>query len=458
MLACPSDDFLVPGGAYGDMEALPWVAMRSWLNPVELAERAKLRGWKTEGVTPTGHVSYLRERRESLAQTHSSSKLTKLYEIHDCYPRFDYDGDGIAEDLLCIFDRSSRKICALTYQPYDSRPFAAMRYQIQPFLWYGLGVLEMMRPFQEEVTEIHNQRLLNSMLANCREFKARPGTVRGGVMTRYPGKIHEVNDPMTDLIELRMSDVYPSALYNEEATSSLAQRRVGANPTQGGAPLSSSRTPVGTAATFLQMQNRRFIPAFDGMRLATSAAVLQCIERYRERLLAGDRRAEEQIARVVGAEDAARIQRVLVQDGFEEMVTVELTASSAMLNRESDKQNALMLVNVLGQYYQQVLQYMGIAANPQTPPPIQQAALQVIQKGTELMDRTIRTFDQIRDPETFLVDVSGTPEEVGQHLANPMTQVQGLLASLAGNGAGPTPNDIGGAGGESLPNSGMGTV
>lgn len=458
IIPVPSDDFIVPGGAYADIEDLSWVDMRSWLTEPELQERKKLRKWDITNVTPAGHISYLRQRREDLAQTHNASKLGKLYEIHDVYVRFDYDGDGYAEDLLAIFDRSSRTLCALSYQPYDTRPFSVMRYQLQPFLFYGLGVLEMMRPFQEEVTEIHNQRLTNSMLANNREFKARPGTVRGGVLTRYPGKVHEMNDPVADLIEMKMSDVYPSAGYNEEQTTALAQRRVGANPTQGSSPLSSSRTPGVTAATFLQMQNRRFVPAFDSMRLATSQAVVQCVQRYRERLLAGDLRARQQIVRVVGEEDAARIERVLVQDGFSEMVTVELTASSAMLNRESDKQNALALVNVFGAYSDKTLQYMAVASNPQTPPPVREAAMQAIQKGSELMDRTFRTFDQMRDPEAFVIDVSGAPDAVDAHLQNPLVQMQGLIGMFTGeDGGASAPTDLG-MNGTPLPNSGTGIV
>jgi hypothetical protein len=30
----------------------------------------------------------------------------------------------------------------------------------------------------------------------------------------------------------------------------------------------------------------------------------------------------------------------------------------------------------------------------------------VAKKGTELMDRTLRTFDNVRDPQTFLLDLS----------------------------------------------------
>jgi hypothetical protein len=460
LLAIPGDDFLVPGGSWGDLEALPWCAMRSWLTAGELAERAKLRKWKTDGFAPAGKTSYLRERREDLANTRDNTRQAQRFEVHAVYPRFDYHGEGLAQDLLVIFDRTSKQLGAVAFQPYDQRPFEVMRYQLQPFLWDGLGPLEMIRPFQEEVTEIHCSRLLNAYLANCREFKARPGTVRGGVMTRYPGKVHEVSDPVADLLEMRMSDVYPSALYNEEQTTQLAQRRVGSNPTQGKAPLASSRTPGITAAQFLQVQNRRFVPAFDGMRIATGAAVRQCCARYRERLLAGDTRAEQNILRVLGREDGDRVVRLLKSDGFEEMVSVELSASSAMLNREADKQNALQLVNVLGQYYGQVVNYLGLASNPQTPEPVKQAALEVVRKGTELMDRTVRTFDQIRDPETFLLDAGTSAANVANHLADPMTQMQALLAGLRGGAEGAT-GDAGGAiagPGTPLPNSGAGSV
>src|SRR6185437_6671880 len=82
----------------------------------------------------------------------------------------------------------------------------------------------------------------------------------------------------------------------------MAERRVGINDLSTPRPSAvlGSRTPGITALSMLQQVNRRFTPAFDAVRLACAGAVRQCLYRYQERLLAGDRESERHIRRVLG--------------------------------------------------------------------------------------------------------------------------------------------------------------
>ena len=458
----PVEDFLAPGGAYSDLQLMPWCAYRTWLTGGEIEERRRRRKWATDGFSPTGNVSWMRTRRESLGRTHGQAGRTgSMYEILEIYPYFDYDGDGAEEDLLVIWDRTSRSIGWLGYNPYDRRPFEPMRYQLRPWLFNGLGVLEMLRPYQDEITETHNDRLLNSRLANCRMYKARTGALPQGQMVVYPNKVVELQD-VNELMEMKLSDVYPSSAGNELMSIALAEKRSGVQElaSKQAAPMTSSRTPGITAMSFIQQQNRRFAPAFDAMRLGTAAAVTQCMYRYRERLLAGDRVAEQNIVRVLGMEDAERVTRVLKTPGFEEAITVELTASSSTINREAERQNALMLVNMLGQYYQQTLNLVAIAANPQTPEMVREVARKIASSAGELMDRTIRTFDQLRDPSSFILEIGEDFDKLAEQapVMNPIQQLLGGL--LGGNGEQGEGGAPGGPPGISslLPNSGTGAV
>ena len=79
--------------------------------------------------------------------------------------------------------------------------------------------------------------------------------------------------------------------------------------------------------------------------------------------------------------------------------------------KDGDRQNAMMLVNILAQYYQRTLELVAIAANPQTPPAVVEVAKKIADSAGEIIDRTIRTFDQIRDPSTFIIQVE---EEIDQ--------------------------------------------
>ena len=124
-------------------------------------------------------------------------------------------------------------------------------------------------------------------------------------------------------------------------------------------------------------------------------------------------------------------------------MSVELTASSASVNRESDRQNAIMLLNVLGQYYSQLIQLMTMVTTPGVPPQLIAVGMKVIDAASEAVERTVRTFDQVRDPEAFVIRAKDVAQASG--LANVvdagMQQLMGQLGQpggpMNGNGAPP---------------------
>ena len=439
ILSVPPEDFLVPGGADADLQTARWCALRTWLNDGELREEAASLKWDTEGVMPAGVVGWVRSQRETLGRTSSSKRISELYEIFRVYCYFDIDGDGLEEDLLIVWDRSSRKVLKVVYNPFDRRPFEAARYQLRAHLFYGIGVIEMLRMFQEGVTELYNHWTLNSMLANSRLWKARRGQVPEN-MKLWPNRVIELDDP-SSLIGEQLGDTYSSAPQSIAVTISLAERRAGVNELSLPRPsqVLGSRTPGITALSLLQQVNRRFTPAFDGMRLATAGAVRQCLYRYQERLLAGDAEAEAHILKVLGPAGGRLVVDVLKREDFDEAIAIELTASSASVNREADRQNAIMLVNILAQYYQRVLELVGIASNPQVTPAVKSVAMKIAEAAGAIIERTVRTFDQIRDPQTFVVQVEeeiNGMEGLSQTGLGGLGRLLGLLTGPQGAGAG----------------------
>lgn len=436
----PPEDFFVPGGADADLQAMSWCAMRTWLTPGEFADQARALGWHADLATPAGVVGWVRSTREQLGRTSSSKRVSELYEIFRVYCYFDIDGDGYDEDLLVIWDDSAHKVLKAVYNPFDHRPFEAMRYQLRGHLFYGIGVVEMVRAFQEGATEIYNDWVLNSKLANTRMFKTKRG--QAPVEKRiWPGRWLEFDDPDSMKAEV-LADTYPSAPQALAATISMAERRAGINELSMPRPsqVLGSRTPGITALSLLQQVNRRFTPAFDGMRLATSGAIRQCLYRFQERLLSGDLAVEDFLRRLLGTADAGLVVELLRRDDFDEAMTVQLTASSASLNRDADRQNAILLVNVLGQYYQRLLELSLIASRPDIPPPVRDIAMKIATAAGEIIDRTIRTFDQIRDPATFVIRVEDALDtEMGPMASDgtgALARLLGVLGGGAGGGAG----------------------
>lgn len=452
IFAIAPEDLLVPGGARSDLQRTRWAAIRWWLTDYELAQRADAGKWNTEGVMPVGNVGWVRSRRETLGRTTTNKTTSILYEIYDIYAHYDIDGDGFAEDLLITWDRTSRNLLKVRYNPNDRRPIEAMRYQIRGHLFYGLGVIDMLRGLQEGATEIYNYWLANALLANARMWKAKRGMVQTPFRV-WPNRLIELDEP-DSLKGEALADTYQSMPLALSVTISMAERRAGVNELSMPRPsqVLGSRTPGITALTLFQQVNRRFATAFDGIRLGTAAAVRQCLYRYQERLLTGDGDAEATIRKVLGERDGGMVVDLLKRDDFDEAVSVELTASSASVNREADRQGAVLLANLLGQYYQRILELVAIAARPDVPPAVRDVAKKIAEKAGEVIDRTVRTFDQIRDPETFIVRVEEELDSglAGQSPAGILGQLLGLVGGGAAGGAngGAPGGDMGaGAGG-----------
>jgi hypothetical protein len=294
--------------------------------------------------------------------------------------------------------------------------------------------MEMVQPFQEEVTELHNYTTLNIFLANARVYAAKSGAVED-TLELTPGRVVKLNtdDIRNSIMEIKMSEVYPSAFQAQGTAIQLAERRVGTSGAAGMLAKGGSRTPGVTALSLLQQVNRRFAPAFDDMREKTAAAVRQSVYRYRERLRANDEQLKNHVVEIMDRERAELVFDLLAHPDFEKAVSVELTASSVSINREADRQNAMLVTNMMNGYYQQIAALALQAAQQNVPDNVKEVLVEAAKKGTELMDRTLRTFEFIRDPKTFLVD----PTKVESTIMAPPAQdaLTQLVQAIAQTGA-----------------------
>lgn len=404
--AWPVEDLIVAAGSTEDVQTLPWIGLRSWMAPGELKAQARAGKWDTACFQPTGNRGWVRSQRETIGRTRASATRSDVFEVIHLWLHFDYDQDGEDEDIYAVFDRSSGRLGFAGFHTYDSRAISVARYQLRAFLLYGMGILEMSRSYQTAVSEMWCDALLNVRLSNAKFWKAKEGVIPDD-MAIWSNKVQHMPNPETDLIAEAMSGPAPQVAQYIAMTISMAERRVGVNEMSLPRPsqVLGARTPGITAISLLQQVNRRFTPAFDQMRLACAEAVKQCTYREQERVLAGDADASAFLKKLLGDDDAARVIRLYRDPDFCHAMKVELTASSASANKAQDRQDAVMLVNVLGGYYQRVLELVQIASNPQVPKPVADVARKIADAGGEIIARTLRTFDQVRDVDTFVIDV-----------------------------------------------------
>ncbi len=438
----PPEDILTRGGSMDNIEMLPWIAYRTYPTEHELKARAKALGLDLEGVVPAGAIDHVRQTREALARANQSGvRMQKTYETYDVYMTYDIDEDGELEDMLVFYDRTSRKIMGIRYNPYERRPFLKMCYQIRAHQFYGMGPPEMLRHLQQEITTIHNNKTLNLVLANNRMWLSKHGTFPTGNVRVWPNRNVEVGDT-NDVKEMKLSDIYPSEPIAEASNMQLAERRVGSElPMPKPSQIMSSRTPATTTLSLLQQVNRRFTPAFDQMKNAVAGTVKHSLFRIQEQLLAGNTDVQTWIRLLIGDEMAAAAIAVLTDINFDNEVSTELTTSSATVNRDAERQEWLQLADRLSLYYEKILQLAAVATNPQTPPPVAAVAQQIAEKAAEVVDRVLRTYDSVRDPENLIIrmneGVDGIAGGMSPQALQQLQMIMQLIPQLTGqNGAG----------------------
>lgn len=440
--AIPLEDIIVPLGSSQGLQETTFFGVRYYYTQGEVMALARENGWDLRGMQPLHSKDWVRSTREVLGrQMDGLNRRGTLIDIIYLNWQFDIDGDGLDEDLLVVWNHSGRSILYYNYNPMDSRPGAVMNYQKQAHLFFGLGVLQMLQPYEEKLSDVHNYSTLNILLANSRMWGGSSNLSEN--LQIIPGRYIPMENPNEDFKGFEMADVYNSIWQDQLMTMQLANHRVGINDVSQGGQI-PSRTPGITAMSFLQQVNRRFTPAFDSMRLCAAEALRQGCYRCKEQLLSGNQKLSLWFYELLGPSDGNLVINVLKRENFEEHVDMELTASSASINQEADKQNAIMLTNILGQYYQRTLQLVMLAANPETPPEVASIAKKIADSAGELIDRTIRTFDQVRDPGSFIIHVE---EELNKIEATSAEQ-QGLmqLMSLLGQQQEPLQLGMGGGG------------
>lgn len=434
------EDFFLPGGAHDDLQNERWCGMRYFLTEHELNIMARDFDWDISAVRESTNVDQVRTMRERIGRHDGTgsrrSEVTqgggRLYELYDFYCLYDIDGDGIDEDLLVTWDKGSRRVVALGYNPYDMRPFERIVYQKRAHLFWGLGVIEMLRPYQEGATNQYNNAIDNSQLANARFWAGKHGVLQDNNFTIFPNKFLPLADPANDLRALPMADIYPSAFQNLQQTIQFAERRVGVSDITGQRPggVLGSRTPGITAMQILQKSSERFGPAFDSSRMGISGAVRQAVLRYREQVLADNQEAIEDIHMMM--EDRAElVLQLLVDPRFDDTISIELTASSARVNKETAQQNWILLTQQIITLSERQVQLAQLVDSPEVGPVTKNVARQLAAVASELLDRVMRTFDQVRDPTSLLVDLEAA---IGEAEAQQPPQAMEEIAVLIGAG------------------------
>jgi hypothetical protein len=419
-------DIICQCGIEDELNQAEWLAHRVRLTDGQLMWRKHDRVYEgvdailkyKEEMTPLEEK--VLENEYEQATRRPREKLNTLYEVYADVP---VGGSKLPVPVMITFHKPTRTIARCVYNPdiTGQRPFQKGTFLVREGRRDGLGISRQLAILQDEITTLHNQQVDNATLANTRFFVGRRGVVRNGTRI-WPGRFLTVPDPQRDVTTLQLADVYPSMRQLETSCLAYAERRSGVADYQLGREsnvLGNRATATGTLA-LIQEGNRRFDLNVRDVR--------DTLGRVGKRvLLLNAQFRPKGMAYFVKGSDGQLIEKVLdLPDEFiADGIGMELTASTATVNREIQKQGLMSLMGALTQYYQQLMQIAGVAMNPQTPPPVQQMALQMCDGARYLMTMVVQTYE-IRAVDTLL------PPSLAE-------QMEADSAAAAAAGGGPQP-------------------
>ncbi len=306
----------------------------------------------------------------------------------------DYDIGGKMRSIVVVFNPQVRgKDAMLTgyynFMPNGERPYVDFTPMPRKGSFYGFSVPEILEQSQEECAQIHNARRDANMIANVPGWKKkRYADVPNPATDWYPGCVIEL-DEMDDLEPLQFGGNYNSMLDEEQFIMSWAEKLIGISPAMqgyGAGQSAGSRGVYATGATMalLSEGNQRLDIFIRRLRYPfhrVANTTMACYQNFNPEYF-------DQFG-----EKGGQIRQALSAGSRGGKLLYDISASEASSNREIDRQNLLQMANVIGPYYQQIIQLTQLLS--QTPPesPIYQTGVMVLDGARDLANRLLFAFN-----------------------------------------------------------------
>jgi hypothetical protein len=386
-------DFLLPASAT-DIQKAPWCAERLSLDWGQVQKRIKAGLYTGAERLSRWHAVERGGQMVEVAQALDAFKPSfgDKFELWECW--LDYDISAIGEPMAIVatIHLPTNTCLRVDYNPFfnQEKPYDHACYLKQENRFYGIGLCEMLDQFQDEVSTMHNQRLDNATLANSSMFWAKKGIGIKENEPVIPGRWFLV-DSKDDIGNLNMGQRYDSTVPYEELTLSYAARRTGVNDWISAADNPSANYAAATTAVQqLREGSKRFDQVLREARRCLGSVGTKAVELYQQY----NQNGKEFLA--MGPKDGAMVHQILQfpLQLIRYSVGIELTATSATLNKEVEIRTNQIVLGMVMQFYQQNMQALQIATSPDpmVSGPMRLMAITMVKGATTLMRRILDSY------------------------------------------------------------------
>jgi hypothetical protein len=325
---------------------------------------------------------------ESLGAVTTGTYGYKEWDLYECWLNWPTSDGKYKPAIIATYHKSTDTLMRAIYDTHTILPFALARLFYRDDMIYGYGFCETMWAFQEEISEQHNQRLDNRTIANTRVWRVSPDSKLHAGYRIYPSAT--VPAEKDEIEPLQAGDISQQTIDDERFSLELAERRAGISPPMQGAGAGAQGkrgiyTAMGTLSV-MQEGNRRTDLNISDLRYAHTKL---------GRILLADYSkfgVRNNLLEMFG-EKAAKITKALegVKSG---RIGLPIYSSTASVNKEVEKQNLFLLVNLMRQHYMGIANLIAQTSNMMTPPEVKTYLGQVIKASNIVMKNVLRNFDQ----------------------------------------------------------------
>lgn len=394
----PFDAFGIPASAK-TLEAADIKFHRRVMLKHELEERKFSGVYDKEAVDSilsspdrTGPSNAQRENEESSGVKTAVSFGHQEWDIYECYLQWRYDQDKFAPRMIGTYHLKSDTLLRTVYDNFREEWFVGARMAHRDDMYHGYGFAEILWYFQEEASQKHNGRNDNQTIANTRVWRVAPDSKLHQGYRVYPGAMLPAEEG--EIEPLAHGEISATNMDEERLTLELAERRSGVSPPQqgfGAGTMSGKRGVYSAMGTLslLQEGNRRTDLTISDMRDAHVR--LGRIVSLQYEVFGKDSTFHEKRIKMFG--EKAEFIKTALKKLTDKTMALPVYAATASVNKEVEKQNDVMLQQMVAKHYMMISQLLAQLQQPGVPPVIKSYALQVVDGANTLMKRILRNFD-----------------------------------------------------------------
>lgn len=441
----PVNDFLFPA-QYQNVQDCPIVAERLRMSYWDLktAERQKklanvdaLKGQEVKDYT---QLETTRQELAGRVDNRSDHDDLILYEV---WCRYDIDGDGEAEPIVALYHLETRTILQLRYNWYFHQryPYTVIPYSTANDSLLGIGIAEMVLPFQRALTKWHQMATDNAYLANIRMFIAKKDSGIENAPRLYTGRVFSVDDPRSDFVPFAVGDIYPSTLVERQNLFGLVEKRTGVSDYLTGreSPIIGSRATATSTIALIQEGTRRVEQVLENIRVGLSEVIENCLYIWVQYGLDG--LDEIAFGDDKMLEDLRTFFSQIGADNINGALAVDLSATDATTNKQAQQQMQLQIIQVMMGFYEKLLKAGAEALQAaQTAPQFTEMISDVMVAARKLFRDLLHNYD-IRNPDEYLPELerylNGSMGGAGESQQGDLAGIASLLGGLGVGGGVP---------------------